>query len=160
MTAINEELAKDISDAIEKNLPAASADLLIRRLSQGREDAKSIVAMRDENAAWRTKNQSLAVELDTAKVMLAAHVAIGARETAVAARELRADFNDLQTRHTSALENTRFARDLALGLVRNTDFRESVFTSSSKGVPVVNGGCTSVMQSTDNETVTKDTKAS
>lgn len=154
------ELSKDISAAIEKNLPAAAADVLLKALKQGKDDEASLAEYRQQNDRLSAQLSDATAELSTALSKLKEHAALDLREKAVAARELKAELTDLQTRYTSALENAKFARELALGLVRNQEFRETLYTSTNKNVPVNNNGYTSMQMITENETATKETKAS
>ena len=61
------------------------------------------------------------------------------REKELNERQLKLELIILQDQLNSSRENAKFARDVALGLVRNTEFRNSVFESVSN-IPVpVNG---------------------
>ncbi len=149
------DIAKDISDAIEKQLPAAVGEVLRARLEQADKDAKLAATQKDRIAELLRENTQLQNRVDARDAQLKAHGDLAKRETELAERERNLRVTMLEGQLAAAHDKTKFAQDVALGLVRNVEYRHSVFANSTKQVAMPpGGGYTQSMPESSNTTDT------
>jgi len=147
---MNDQLNKDIKAAIAKSLPAALAEELQQVLKEGT-DAIGLVAVLQNSV---THQDNVIKELEN---KLCLHNKLSDREKAVATKEqavLEAERNakvvSLEVQLEAQKSMTKFAQDLAMGLVRNTEYRKSVFDSETKNVPFMGPGGYMMNQAVNN----------
>ena len=127
-----------ILEQIRKNLPQAVGETLkaeLEALARFRSEIPNMMKIREE----------LASVIKDFSAYKAKHAEIDKRESALAIGEANLAAKDrdftLNTLHAELRfekEKTQFCKDIALGLVRNVEYRSSVFTSQNKN-HVVNG---------------------
>ena len=120
------EIEKDLQESIKKNLPAQIGEELRLVLIKGKEDAAKLVIAEDKNVEL---NKTINVQQEqirqlNEKLSLAGD--IDAREKAVAEAERNIKIEKLEYQLKSEQDKTNFAQNVALGLVRNTEYRKSV----------------------------------
>lgn len=120
-------MTEEIKAIIEKSLPAQVGDVLKQRLEQAEKDA---VKVRLQEEALQSKNAAIAkLEKQVAdyKKMDERNAALEAREKAVTDGERNLKVSTLEFQLTAEKEKTQFSKDVALGLVRNTEYKKTVF---------------------------------
>lgn len=132
-------ITQDIQDAINKNLPQAVGDTLRERLDQADRDNADLTKLRVRYEQLKKDHDALCHRIEALDDELKKHVVLDAREQVVSKRERDADLHAMTVRATAAESNAEFARNVALGLVRNTEYRQNLGTSSNKTYPGQNG---------------------
>lgn len=134
---MNAALEKDLQEALTKHLPQATSDALQERLRQADVDAATVVRQKEQLTTLNTQLNDLQNKLDIAKEELKKHGELSARETAVAEKERNADIAALKVQLEASQSNTKFAQDVAMGLVRNTEYRRNAFDGESRSEPML-----------------------
>jgi hypothetical protein len=141
----------EIKDIIAKNLPAHVGDVLKQRLEQADKDAANL-----KEALEKVSN--LSKELAEAKIQLNKHDTISNRigeleayEKAIDLKERNIELDILKRQLAIEKEKTDFTQSIALGLVRNIEYRNTVYHNSS--APFVDGHG---YKSTENTSSSKD----
>lgn len=131
----------EINQIIAKNLPQAVGDELRKRLEQADRDALLLKSAVTNQEAQRVEIASLKEQLAAHAAKLSLHGDLAKREADVAARERGAENQALRIELEAHKGNAQFARDVAMGLVRNTEFRNSVHENhNGRALAVPNGG--------------------
>lgn len=133
-------LEQEMKEAIGKHLPQAVGDVLQERLKQADADAAMVVTQKERLDNLVGQIRDLEGKLNAANEELKKHGALATREAAVAEKERNAEIAALKVQLEAANSNTQFAKDVALGLVRNTEFRRNVFDSESTSTPIIPEG--------------------
>lgn len=133
-------LEQEMKEAIGKHLPQAVGDVLQERLKQAYADAAMVVTQKERLDNLIGQIRDLEGKLNAANEELKKHGALATREAAVAEKERNAEIAALKVQLEAANGNTQFAKDVALGLVRNTEFRRNVFDSESTSTPIIPEG--------------------
>lgn len=135
-------IEQELKDTISRHLPQQVGDALQERLKKADRDA-------EDNAKLQLKINDLNAKLSERDVTigdlrdeLKEHADLAQREIAVEARERAAEVAELKIRLAAAEGNTQFAKDVALGLVRNIEYRSGALTNreSEIAMPGSNGG--------------------
>ena len=142
-----------ILEQIRKNLPQAVGETLkaeLEALARFRIGAKNVLKtheelenLRKEFADYKRQHNSLDDREE----------ALTMAEAQLAAKDRDFTLNTLHAELRFEKEKAQFCKDIALGLVRNVEYRNDVFTSSNRQ-HMVNGYPQSVCES-DNTTETK-----
>ena len=133
-------LDQDLKEAIGKHLPQAAGELLQERLKQADVDAALVVTQKERLDNLLGQVRELEAKLRTANEELGKHKALDKREEEISTRERNAEIAMLKVQLEAANGNTQFAKDIALGLVRNTEYRRNVFDSESTSTPIIPEG--------------------
>jgi hypothetical protein len=132
-------ISEELIASIQKNLPAAAADVIQTRLAQAKtlenrvEYLTKQLADQSERLNSATKSSSR-MEMDLAK-----HQALDVREADISMRERDLEITVLKIQLEGSKGNAEFARNVALGLVRNTEFRTTNYSSVSNSSQQPNG---------------------
>jgi hypothetical protein len=154
------ELNEEFKAIIAKNLPQAVGATLQERLQQADIDAGKVKNLTRANSELADEVNVLKARLQERDAMIAQHEAIEVRVRAVEERERNATVTELKTQLAASHENTRFARDVALGLVRNIEYRTSVHESGMTPIERNSGsGYAMVEQHPTTSTTTTDRSA-
>lgn len=129
------QLEQDLKEVITKNLPQAAGELLQQRLAQADKDAVKVAQLSADLDVSRTRHSDALNKIHTLEAQLAAHAELAKREEAVATRERDAELKEVKAQLAASQENTKFARDVALGLVRNVEYRKTVHEGESLQQP-------------------------
>lgn len=117
---------------IEKNLPAQVGDVLKKRLEQADSDASRVKSL---DAALLDRDQMigrLSATIAEYKKLDERNAALEAREKACDTQERDLKVKTLEYQLQSEKDKTQFSKDVALGLVRNAEFRKSVFDNETQ----------------------------
>lgn len=152
---------QEIRDAIERNLPQALGSALQDRLKKAGDDAAEVQRLRGVVQEKDAKIVSLMAETADLNNQLARHESLDKREADIAKRERDAENASLKIQLEAAQVNATFARGVALGLVRNIEYRNSVHRSESGSLPVPgsNGGYPTTMPTQSTVTTTTENTA-
>lgn len=116
---------------IEKNLPAQVGDVLKKRLEQADKDAADLSTARKANEDAVKKIDDLNKQIADYKKFDERNSALEAREKACEIQERDLKVKTLEYQLQSEKDKTVFAQGLALGLVRNTEFKRTVFDTKN-----------------------------
>lgn len=153
-------ITQEVHEAIVRNLPQAVGATLQERLKKADADAAELVRAQSLNAELARKVDEANAKILQQMEQLKKHQALDAREAAVAERERSAELAEMRIKLEAAAGNAQFAREVALGLVRNTEYRHSIFESqTNRALAVPQGGMIQQAYGTEAKTVTTDTKA-
>jgi septal ring factor EnvC (AmiA/AmiB activator) len=124
-----DKMDKEIEEIIKKNLPAHVGDTLKKRL----DDTDRLEKQTKEQDALLSKATSeihkYQLIIEEYKAKEAKYNELGKREADVAAKERQIEIESLKNQLASAAGNAKFAQDVAMGLVRNTEYRKTAFGS-------------------------------
>lgn len=122
----------EIKAIIEKNLPEQVGDLLKQRLEQAETDA-GIVKLQNEKLI--NKNATIAElenQISVYKKMDERNSLLEAREKLVNDSERGLKIATLEFQLLAEKEKTEFSKNVAMGLVRNTEYKRTLFDSQSE----------------------------
>ena len=123
MTDIN----KDLIEAVNKHIPNLLATQLRERLEKGERAIEMGTTLLEENDALRKRIADEA-ELERAREGLTVREdTLKKREREVDARAFNFELELMKVRLEEANKRGEFAEKLALGLVRNTEYRRNTF---------------------------------
>lgn len=122
----------EIQEIIKKNLPAHVGDVLKKRLEQADNDAnelksyKQAVVDRDKTIAEQQKR------IEEYKAFDIRNSTLESREKAVAEQERNQKVAALEYQLNSEKEKTKLVTDVAMGLVRNTEYKKTIWDNESQ----------------------------
>ena len=156
-------IESDLKELLTKHLPQATSDALQatsdalqERLRQADADKITVERQKEQISGLNTQIKDLQAQVNTATEELKKHDALAAREAAVSEKERNADIAALKVQLEAAQGNTQFAKDVALGLVRNSEFRRTVYDNENRSDPIIPPGAT-YPQGSANSTVSRST---
>lgn len=129
--AIPTELSANILADISKHLPQMTSDALQLRLQQADAERKELDKTSDMLDRTAAELRRAKERYEIAESKLQKHKELATREAAVAEAERTLRIKELEFQLAASNENTKFARDIALGLVRNVDYRKTVHNQAS-----------------------------
>lgn len=131
---MDKELESKISKAISESLPAQLGEELRKQL-------ELIPVLKNEVEQLMERNKSLRSDLDAAnekltkaKEEISKHAHLSLREKEIKESETRFEIAKLNYQLEAEKDKSSFAKSVALGLVRNAEYRTSVM--EKKNVPV------------------------
>jgi len=154
------DISKEVTAAIEQHLPGAVGEVLRKRLEQAEVDAKSVTALTAErdNALKRTGAHAQTVA-DLQK-QLDQHTKLAEREAMVSARENAANIFKATTELAAEQRISKAMQETMAGLVRNTEWRNSVHESRQRQVVVpYSGGGGNLNSVTENDSISESRSA-
>lgn len=122
----------EFQEIIKKNLPAQVGDVLKERLEQADKDVKLIDSLRVANESYVKKIQELNLIVDGYKEFDERNLNLEKREKEVSERERQQEIEKLKYQLESEKNKTEFTKEVALKLVRNTEYRNNIFDSEFK----------------------------
>lgn len=122
---MSDNIQAELRAAIERNLPTQIGKVLQKRLEQAESDRQEVSALKAESASLEAALKEERKEVERLKGLLAAHAALDERESAVADRERGIQVTQLEIELAAEKESKEFAKNVALGLVRNIEFRRN-----------------------------------
>lgn len=122
----------EINEIIKKNLPAQVGEVLKQRLEQAEKDAADLKKCSKDLADATATVSELNILLGRHKSLDERSEALKAREIAVDVLERSQKTNQLQYELESEKQKTDFVKSVALGLVRNTEYRKNIFDSETQ----------------------------
>lgn len=146
---------EEIKSIIEKNLPAQVGESLKKVLEQGKKDAESVKSLNDQiqklvlNVNEKEKRISEYQKFDDRNAKL------DERESQLAERERNMTITQLRMELVAEKEKSDFAKSVAMGLVRNAEYRRSLWESKDSPTSMDQYG----VQRYANSTYNSDEKA-
>ena len=128
----NDELNKKIEDAIKDSMPSKVGDELKKLLEQGKADSLKVKHLTDQNIDLNRTISTLNEKLTEYAKLDERNSALEAREKKVAEDEREIKLKTLQYQLDTEKEKTQFAKDVALGLVRNTEYRRKLYDNTTE----------------------------
>lgn len=127
----NDDLMKEMQEAIKKNLPLQVGEELKKLIEQSKIDAAKVKQLTNENTNLNSNINSLNNKLSEYAKLDDRNTGLEAREKKVIEDERDIKFKTLEYQLNSEKEKTQFAKDVALGLVRNTEYRRILHDSTT-----------------------------
>jgi hypothetical protein len=127
---MNTEL--EIQEIIKKNLPQHVGDVLKVRLEQAEKDAKRIIQLESNISQLEDSVKKQSVKLNEYELLNDRNSKLNEREVLLNKKQHDLDLEILQQKFENEKDKSEFAKSIALGLVRNTDFRKTVFDSENQ----------------------------
>lgn len=125
-------MKQEIKEIIQKNLPAQVGEVLRETLEQAEKDAEQVKIL-SENINKKTfEIKNLHYEIEEYRKFDERNQQLEQREKDVANKERNLTIQQLTYELNSEKEKTQFSKDVALGLVRNTEFRKSIFDNTTE----------------------------
>ena len=149
----DEDTRRIMIDSIQKNLPQAVGETLkeeLEELARFRKNSEVTVKLNSDLLEVRKELANLKRQTDN---LWEREQALVKKEDDVTCRERDFAMKQLQAQLEREREKVQFCKDIALGLVRNVEYRNEVFTSSNRQ-HMVNGYPQNCCES-DNTTETK-----
>ena len=122
----------EIQAIIKKNLPQEVGDILKQRLEQADEDAKTIITLQEHLNSRNLQISVLQEEVRVYQAFDTRNTTLETREKVVEDKERNVLIETLRYQLTSEQDKTVFAKSVALGLIRNSDFKTTVFSNESQ----------------------------
>lgn len=122
---------EEIAEIIKKNLPAHVGEVLKERLEQADKDTVKLKQQETALAEKNNKITSLEKTIEEYKQFDTRNAAITDRENKVTEAERNLKIATLEFQLQSEKDKTTFTRDITLGLVRNIEYRKTIFDSQS-----------------------------
>jgi len=145
-------LEEEIRLAIEKNIPAQVGDVLRQRLEQAEKDA---VKVKQQEEALQNKNAAitkLEKQLAEYKTCDERNAKLQEREKKIAEEEINLKVTKLEYELIAEKSKSDFAERVALGLVRNVEYKKAIMENVSKPL-IDNYGSTTFRSETNNTDV-------
>lgn len=117
----------EIKAIIEKNLPAQVGDLLKVRLEQAEKDVRKLKEQEEELQMKTTQVLELTKQLEEYSEADKRNATLELREKAVIDAERNLKITILEAQLAAEIDKTKFSKEVALGLVRNSQFRKTIF---------------------------------
>lgn len=123
----------EITAIIEKDLPAQVGAILKKRLEQGERD---VIDLKTKNEMIVSKNATivgLEKKIEDYQKLDERNRTLEARENKVSEDERNLKISTLEYKLEAEKEKTTFSKDVALGLVRNIEYRKHIMDCQSQG---------------------------
>ena len=133
------ELEKELQASIKKNLPQQVGDILKQRLEQADKDAKELDVQKRSVETLTTQVASLLITIQNYKQFDVRNGLLDSLEKELIRERDRLDIEKLTYQLQSEKDKTTFSQNLAMGLVRNTEYKKTIFDSESGGQPFTDG---------------------
>lgn len=125
---------QDLQESIRKNMPQAIGAELQTLLAKGTADAAALTTTKNQLESSRAEYRQATSRYENAEALLKKHADLDARLVAIENRERAAEVRDLQLQLAAAKELSASLKEIAMGLVRNTEYRKTVMNTET--VPI------------------------
>lgn len=122
----------EIQEIIKKNLPQHLGDILKTRLEQADKDAEKIIKLNSEIDILQKEILDKNLIIENYKKNDSFYLQINEREQHLNKLQYDLELTILKEKLNSAESKSEFAKSVALGLVRNIEFRKTVFDSENQ----------------------------
>ncbi len=126
------DLQKELQEVIEKNLPKATGADLQKRLSDADKFEEGLKLAKIRGEGVDRENKKLKQEIEVYMANDKRNAELDKREKEVEKRESDIELADIKNQLETAEEKTQFCKEVALGLVRNTTYRKTIFDSENQ----------------------------
>ncbi len=118
---------QEIQEVIKKNLPAHVGDVLKTRLEQADRDSEKVKSQSEVILSRDTTIRGLEKVIEDYKKLDERNSGIEARELSIYNKEREMKIKELEYQIEAEKDKTKFSKEVALGLVRNTEFRRTLY---------------------------------
>jgi len=125
-------MIEDIKKIIENNLPEQVGNVLRKRLTKAEEDEIKVNIQREELVNKDKTIQDLQEKISNYKILDERNKKLEEREMVVKEKERNLEIGKLKYELDSEKEKTMFSKEVALGLVRNIEYRKSIFDNENQ----------------------------
>jgi hypothetical protein len=123
----------EIKEIIAKNLPAQVGEVLQLRLEQADRDANTVKNLTEIKSSNETTIRLQQSQIESYKQFDDRNAALDQREKDLVQREMNLGIEVLKYQLAAEKEKTQFTQSVAMGLVRNTEYKKTIFDSENKG---------------------------
>lgn len=148
-------MTDEIKAIIEKNLPAQVGETLKKVLEQGKKDSETVEQQAEQIKKLLKTAQEKDELIQNYKKFDERNSALEAREKACEMQERDLKVKTLEYQLEAEKSKTVFSQSVALGLVRNTEYRRDLFDTVSDNSGRDQYGNTIYTNKTQNSTETK-----
>jgi hypothetical protein len=125
-------LEQEIQKVIESSLPAQVGDVLKKRLEQADKDAVEVKSLTKQLATVRGDVNDREAQLSEYSKYDTRNRELDKREEDLNLKVRLSVINELQYQLESEKDKTTFTKELAMGLVRNTEYRRELFDNQNR----------------------------
>jgi len=126
-------LEQELQESIKKNLPQQVGDVLKERLAQADRDTITIKDQQEKLAEANSQIDYLQKEIRQYKQFDERNTLLESREKELETERNTLELEKLKYQLQAEKDKTQFSQNVALGLVRNTEYRKTIFDSEDKG---------------------------
>lgn len=120
-------MEKEIEEIIRKNLPEHVGEVLKKRLADADRDALELVKYKQFFEDTKENLANANVRIEEYKKLDERNLKLEQREKDLDTREMEFKIHSLEYQLAAEKDKTKFSEALAMGLVRNTNYREHIF---------------------------------
>jgi hypothetical protein len=128
-------LEEKFSKLIKEDLPGKVGDELKKVLLQAERDAKDLKDLQLEYGKLEKKLVACEKDIDRLTLTLKEHVSLDLKKNALDTRERNLKITELEIKLEEAHKRADIVQEFTSKLVRNTNFRKTVFDSEGTNVP-------------------------
>lgn len=133
-------LEQELQESIKKNLPQQVGEVLKERLEQADRDAKRVLSLEKEVKNLEEQEEVFKGIIEDYKKFDARNTDLDSREKTLEDKIIKLEIEQLKYQLSAEKDKTVFSQNLAMGLVRNTEYRKTIFDSENVGgTPVIDG---------------------
>lgn len=132
-------LEQDFQEVIKKNLPQQVGETLKIRLEQADKDANQVKHLTSTVDKLNQEVMKANELLEKYKQYDVRNALLDSREKEIETKEKSLELEQLKYQLQSEKDKTVFSQNIALGLVRNTEYRKTIFDSETSGQPITDG---------------------
>lgn len=125
-------MEKEFEEIIKKNLPAQVGEVLKIRLEQADKDAIQVKQQGESLKKKELESLALQQKIDKYVAYDSRNASLDGREKVIQEKERNLEIETLKFQLSAEKEKTDFSKQVALGLVRNMEYRKTVFDSENK----------------------------
>lgn len=152
-----ENFENDFKELVKKNLPAHIGEALQEKLKQADKDAKALDAASIELSELRITKNELTSELNKHIALNTRSASLDVREATLREAEVTKEVTELKIRLEESDKRAETITEITRSLVRNTTFRESLFSTKDVVTQDNNGFATlTPTTATSNKTTEAD----
>jgi len=130
------ELEKELQESIKKNLPQQVGEVLKQRLEQADKDANEVKRLKELLDKYADDKIGLEKQIEEYKQFDSRNSLLESREKEIETKEKQLEVETLKYQLQSEKDKTEFSQKVALGLVRNVEYRKNIFDTETSGQPV------------------------
>lgn len=133
------ELEKEIQESIKKNLPQQVGEVLKGRLEQADKDSAEVKRLDELVGQYASDKAALEKRIEEYEKFDERNANLNSREKELETERNNLELEKLKYQLQSEKDKTAFSQNVALGLVRNTEYRKNIFDSETSGQPFLDG---------------------
>ena len=124
---------QELQEVLKKNLPQHVGDTLKARLEQADKDEKTVKTLEGTISNLNKEISEFKDIIRKYQKLDERYEALNSREKELETKERNLEIETLKYQLQSEKDKTAFSQKVASGLVRNTEYRKTIFDSENKG---------------------------